>query len=380
MLTSGTLTHEYNGSTLVYSLNLSALNLTVGSSAAINADAKGYTGGARRGHCFSGAGGGYGGYGGSASDAGSGVYGSVTQPVDIGTGGHGSCDCTWGTGGSGGGAIRIDVRDMLTVDGAISASGGTGGGGGSGGSIWITTGTLTGSSSGAIRANGGYSPAGGGGGGRVAVYYTTNTLAGAITAYGSSAGNQAGGAGTVYMKASSQAYGDLIINNNNISGALTPITSAIINLHEPRLDNLIIDKRANVDINLPQIRIGNLVADNSSSTTMTLATPLRVNNFTVDHSAYLDLGLTGRLTITIDTLLLIQNSATLVHRANAGSAVYDFNITAPDAIITSGGTLSANGRGYAGWGTRGHCFAGAGGGYGGVGVAPVTPAAAPTAL
>lgn len=72
----------------------------------------------------------------------------------------------------------------------------------------------------------------GGGGGRVAIYY--NNISGLeksnITAFGGKGGSYGrdetgGGAGTIYLKASTQKYGDLIVNNNNYSsdGYSTPI-------------------------------------------------------------------------------------------------------------------------------------------------------------
>src|SRR3989339_2202277 len=61
---------------------------------------------------------------------------------------------------------------------------------------------------------------GGGGGGRIALYYTENNFTGEIQSYGG-AGNEFGGAGTIYMKSETQSYGDLIIDNNNLSGTQT---------------------------------------------------------------------------------------------------------------------------------------------------------------
>lgn len=102
------------------------------------------------------------------------IYGSVTAPVDLGSGGG-----KYG----GGGAIRLDVGELV-VDGLISATYDGGpheneGSRGSGGSIWITCDTVSGS--GAVHANGGghyfadnpeKAGAGyGGGGGRISLEY-----------------------------------------------------------------------------------------------------------------------------------------------------------------------------------------------------------------
>ena len=98
------------------------------------------------------------------------TYGSVTAPVDRGSGGGNYSPSA--PGGAGGGAIRMNVTGALLVNGRISANGGAGigqgTGGGSGGSVWLTAGTLAGA--GTISANGGAGNelGGGGGGGRVA--------------------------------------------------------------------------------------------------------------------------------------------------------------------------------------------------------------------
>ena len=88
-----TLTHLTNGGADYFDVTLAAANITIDAGGYINVIGRGYAGWGTRGHCFYGAGGGSGGTGGSASDAGSSAYGSLTQPVDIGGAGHGSCGC-----------------------------------------------------------------------------------------------------------------------------------------------------------------------------------------------------------------------------------------------------------------------------------------------
>jgi len=99
-------------------------------------------------------------------------YGSLTEPVDPGSGGSRDSN---GTAGPGGGAVRIDVTGTVRVDGVIAVDGTSGQGsrssGGSGGSIWINAQVLEGS--GEIRANGGNGGSTtdeGGSGGRIAIY------------------------------------------------------------------------------------------------------------------------------------------------------------------------------------------------------------------
>ena len=61
---------------------------------------------------------------------------------------------------AGGGAVKLNVGSVLTVNGILSADGGSAGSsprysGGAGGSIWIVADTVAGSAGGVIRADGG---------------------------------------------------------------------------------------------------------------------------------------------------------------------------------------------------------------------------------
>lgn len=175
----------------------------------------------------------------------SGVYGNLYKPNELGSGGSGGYvfhEYEGGyvlPGGNGGGLVRI-IANSIHLDGIISANGGNStvldhydytqpGYGGSGGSVYLNTDTLTGT--GSIQANGFnlvdgsghyYIDIYAGGGGRIAIYY--HDMSGFekanITAFGY-------GAGTIYLKSSTQKYGDLIVNNNyNFTvGYLTPLIS-----------------------------------------------------------------------------------------------------------------------------------------------------------
>jgi hypothetical protein len=111
-------------------------------------------------------------------------YGPVDQPTALGSGGGG------GAAGSGGGAIKLNVTNILTIDGRVSANGTKGANdyaGGSGGSVWLVCGSLAGD--GVISADGadyGGSYAGGGGGGRIALQWGSGnrTFTGTIRAAG----------------------------------------------------------------------------------------------------------------------------------------------------------------------------------------------------
>ena len=183
-------------------------------------------------------GGGYGGPGGNAhaGPAGGVSYGDLLAPTVWGSGG-GSMDSIR-LGGAGGGWVRLRVSGVLTVAGQLTAQGeSVWASGGAGGSIHVIAGTLAGS--GSITANGGSAGnawSGGGGAGRIALYYGNSTFSGTLTALGGFAsatyyqGNSGngGGAGTLYTKADSQSFGDLLLDNTGRTNAMeTPITSPV---------------------------------------------------------------------------------------------------------------------------------------------------------
>lgn len=209
-------------------------DLIVGTNSAIRVEGRGYPiaddrgPGAGTGIGSSGSGASHGGLGGRSTTGADPAphYGSMLEPVALGSqGGAGS----GGAGTAGGGAIRLVVDGTLRVDGQLNANGATAppdnAGGGSGGSIWLTVGTLDGT--GAITANGGpgeWVEGGGGSGGRVAIYYAANPYGGTITAYGGG-GHQRGGAGTVYTRKQGAAFGQMLVHNGGSWGNYTPLTS-----------------------------------------------------------------------------------------------------------------------------------------------------------
>jgi hypothetical protein len=168
------------------------------------------TTGAGSGTANAGTGGSYGGIGGFGTnqDIGS-TYGPSFSPSYLGSGGGAAQDHD---GGDGGGLVRIDAANSLTLDGAILADGTDGtqdggssaraSGGGSGGGIYITAGTFSGS--GSVSANGGNggdqtsccgSDGSGGSGGKIAIQYTSSTfLSSSVSALGGTAGADANNA------------------------------------------------------------------------------------------------------------------------------------------------------------------------------------------
>ncbi|OQB06345.1 MAG: Fibronectin type III domain protein [bacterium ADurb.Bin212] len=117
-------------------------------------------------------------------------YGSIENPISLGSKGSGGND-SWGgyRWSSGGGAVILSLSGELTVNGTISANGLTSNtcastGSGSGGSINITASILTGSSTGKIEAKGGEPSCntGTGGGGRISFAgVTTDNFLGGVS-------------------------------------------------------------------------------------------------------------------------------------------------------------------------------------------------------
>jgi len=189
---------------------------------------------------FVASGAGHGGIGASASSnlAGGGVYGSVTTPMEMGSGGGNDVNIGGSSGGRGGGAIRLAVAGTLTVEGTIEANGLPGttleAGGGSGGSVRVDAGTLAGS--GWITANGGAGSGaatfgGGGAGGRIAINAGGSTLpATNVRAFGGQSGadpiNAFGGAGTIWFDDAGATRPVLIVDNGGNVGEFTALSGA----------------------------------------------------------------------------------------------------------------------------------------------------------
>jgi hypothetical protein len=190
----------------------------VDTGATITADGEGFEGGSGPGTPTGGSsyfdGASYGGNGGDWGGDGTNAptYGSITAPVDLGS----------GAGDPGGGAAILtvtgntDIEGTVTADGAPSAEGR---GAGAGGSVFLTTGTISGA--GDIRTNGGAANGwGAGGGGRVAAILTGESAnfseyTGTMTAFGDNDGLKSGAAGTVYREtaANGAGHGELIVDN-----------------------------------------------------------------------------------------------------------------------------------------------------------------------
>jgi hypothetical protein len=334
-------------------------DLTLAAGASITADGQGYIGtssqgngpgggaGTRADYNGGGGGGGYGGNGGNPQSiyAGGSAYGSVFEPVDLGSAGGAGFG---GIGGGGGGAIRLITTNTFTLNGSISANGAAGiahnwgaSGGGAGGSVWIAAGTLSGT--GSVSANGGNGPivsdedGGGGAGGRIALYYATNMFTGTLSAFGG-AGYVAGGAGTIYSWSPDQVGGRLVLDNGGRNGAFT--VWHITNL----FDQLTVSNWAKID-------------------------------------------LAGGASLIVNDMLLVGANGAIVCRAiktpNAGQWLgLGVAIAADNLFVDEGGVISADSEGFAGTNARGDGpgggtgtrmdtnGGGGGGGYGGAGGKP----------
>jgi hypothetical protein len=226
---SGGWVRSYSDSTNGGSPLFRVQNLTIAdASSGFEADGKGYAGqqfgpgygpGGSPEAMFAG-GGGYGGMGGKSASSSTGglAYGSAEIPMDPGSGSGGQ-QVNQGYGGNGGGLIRVEAYESITLNGTLSARGedghGNQGGAGSGGGIYLQCDTFTGS--GALRVNGGngHSSGGGGGGGRLAVWRITDTFSGTSSANGGT-GYNPGTNGTIYWGASPATTPTI----DNDSGAL----------------------------------------------------------------------------------------------------------------------------------------------------------------
>ena len=175
---------------------LNVTTLTVDSDGTLSANAQGFW--AYKTASATNYGGSYGGVGLWTSGASAAAtYGSFDNPINIGMGGN--HDATYG--GAGGGALMINASGTFTVNGTVSANGGTAVlGGGAGGSVNIVASDLTGS--GTISANGGSAQSTPGGGGRIGLNgVVTDSFSGTIQVSGGAWSNRAprAYAGTVYL-------------------------------------------------------------------------------------------------------------------------------------------------------------------------------------
>jgi hypothetical protein len=158
-------------------------------------------------------------------------YGSVYRPQEGGGGG------ITGSATRGGGVVTIKAG-ALSLNGTINADGGdsSNGGHGAGGSVWIRAGSVSGT--GSLHARGGQGSndgSGAGGGGSTAIEYASEegSVLSNVAVNGGDVGPgtgtaQDGGAGTLYLRdtdSQTNAYGDLVVDNQGINGQQTVLPS-----------------------------------------------------------------------------------------------------------------------------------------------------------
>jgi hypothetical protein len=233
---------------------------------------------------YPGGGGGNGGSGGvgATNYATGGVAGfnSITSPSEAGGGGGG--DSPYSTGGTGGGALKLTVDGTMLVNGVISANGGNGsgagGGGGAGGSLALSAGTLAGS--GSIIANGGNGVGlvgGGGGGGCIAVVFNTNNFSGMFSALGGEGAND-GGAGIIYFKTNSSAFGQIIVDNGGQNGSSSAIQSVPADTDLIVRNNSILNYGSGASLNF-----GNVLITNASLVISNYPLTITATTITLQH-------------------------------------------------------------------------------------------------
>lgn len=400
----GTVTHTANGMAETYKTNhTTSGDYTISATGSIDVTGKGFAGGygTGKGTNGNGAGGaGYGGEGGNdayANIAGGTTYGSLTNPLDSGSGG-GIND---GAQNYGGGVVKLSVGGTLTVNGPIYSNGqaNQGGGtddvgGGSGGSINITASTLAGNSTVAANGTNAYRYGGAGGGGRIAVYYTNNTSSISYQAYGGTqggSGGNIGAAGTIYQKPDS-SNGTVIVNNGNRNAGAKKTASLPASLSIATLDILNYG-RLHFTTSITATTI-NLSANATLVNEATGTTTNTTFNWTGPSILY-DRGGTfgtlsggGALNVPTNTTLYadvarsyssVTVDGTITHSSNTTAETYKIAYTVTNNVtVAAGGKIDVSSRGYASSEGTGqgvdHASGSGGGGYGGNGGAGLSGA------
>jgi len=246
-------------------MRINVNDLVVESGGKLHADEKGWHAGNSIDHLDGyGPGGGEVGAGGNYG-GGKNVYGSMTLPVDMGSGGGALLRQVYPegpfimVGGDGGGIIILNVKNTLIVDGTISVDGGNGqgsssgdptqpgvgSGGGSGGSIFIITDGFAGNGIISSRGGNGWTDptypefgSGGGSGGRIAIYYNTSSFFGDVNTEGGS-GAVDSPKGTVVMERLSPEASLTFAELNDVSNTES-IFSEIVTEHQVSLNDVIV--------------------------------------------------------------------------------------------------------------------------------------------
>jgi hypothetical protein len=396
---AGGLTHADNATSEVHRLNMQVGgNLTVAGGGRVTGYRKGFDAGYGPGRPLTTAGGGYGGGAGHGGEGGDGyntndtggtVYGSISEPVALGSGGS-----TF----KGGGAVILRVAGQTTIDGWVDADASNivavSAGGGSGGSVFLTTGTLGGTGLvSAVGTGASHLRSGQGGGGRIAIVLTNGTSIGGVTvvAWGGSANpTKAGGAGTILIRKSNSTFGDLIVRNrgNDVmfpSGARTLLTNGLF-----RFDSIITTNVGILEIGggavLDLTNGAPIIGDAPASATGAFSRIVVSEGSILFPAAFIltnraVLSQKGTNAIVFDTSLTVAAGSVLTHEKFQRYDV-NFNFTATetnrlnlavtgDFTLDAGGFVTAEAIGYlSSYGPgagNGHTGYGSGAGHGGEG-------------
>jgi hypothetical protein len=352
---TGTVTHAANpagaGETHRLCLNVGG-NVTIAAGGKIDVSSLGYfkdgPGGGGTG------GGGYGGEGGRKDGNSAGTtYGSVTNPVNCGSGG-GHSDIA-----AGGGVVRLAIAGGLTLNGSIAADGRGGtiwqDGSGAGGSINISAGTLAGT--GTVSAVGGmnaadYGTAGSSGGGRIAIVLTnaddTAYTSLVVRAYGGG-GIASGAAGTIYLKGTNQTYGTLIVNNSGGSASRNTLYQTNTN----QFDTIITTNAARfvLGTNAQLTMTGcNWLSDtNSKIIVITGSGQIIASTLTIPTNATLSCSGTNRFTLNSEVIVAAGGRMTHETITSTGTDPENHKLIATingSLNVMTGGQINVSAQGY----------------------------------
>ena len=410
----GKITHTIGTSVVVGTINIDVQigNFIVDSGGLIDTNGAGYaatygTGKSPNATTTYGASGGagYGGSGGYGSETfvGGTVYGSITNPVNLGSG---SGNTTTVAGAKGGGAIYVTVGGTFTNDGIIRANGNTGAlsgyqggsGGGSGGSVNISCTTFEGA--GTISSNGGNGGvsgsskpyAGGGGGGRIAINYTSKTYTGTIEAKGGretlNTGRD-GGPGSIFTKQAG-TDGDLLYDNTGTVNTLSSAKGMAKIITSESFDNITLQNLATLEISSAVTIANTLSLPTNTNLVVQPAANISYQSLSwastiVDYGGAMPLWAEGANMTVPAGATYVANTQRTFHNldingvvtgnSNTTAETYKINlITTGDLTISGTGSINLTGKGFSGGAGDGHgqntsdyYSAGGGGGYGGAG-------------
>jgi hypothetical protein len=355
---TGTVTHAANpagaGETHRLYLNVGG-NVTIAAGGKINVSSRGYLGDGpgdgNRG------GGGYGGEGGSDNVIyGGTTYGSVTNPVNCGSGGG------INNVAAGGGVVRLAIAGGLTLNGSIAADGlSTGDAGvwqdasGAGGSINISAGTLAGT--GTVSAVGGTELAtgqgtGSSGGGRIAIVLTNaddTAYTSLVVRANGGGGSAPGAAGTIYLKGTNQTYGTLIVNNSGGSASRKTLYQTNTN----QFDTIITTNGAlfvlGTNAQLTMTGCNWLSETNSKIIVITGSGQIIASTLTIPTNATLSCSGTNRFTLNSEVIVAAGGRMTHETITSTGSNPENHKLIATingSLNVMTGGQINVSAKGY----------------------------------